>query len=70
MELEVQIISNEKLERVRTKPDTKIYSGTGLVNGRRKITAEFEGKLTPLSEIEDPEGQKRFFQLLTRGLKL
>jgi len=43
-----------------------LYSGTGTVEGKKKITAEFEGELIPLEKIEDPAEQKRFFQLLTR----
>lgn len=48
----------------------KIYRGIGIVAGKKKITAEFEGELLLLSEIESSEEQKRFFQLLIRDLKL
>jgi 3-hydroxyacyl-[acyl-carrier-protein] dehydratase len=51
-------------------PDKKVFSGTGTVNGKKKIRAEFEGEIIPLTEIEDMNEQKRFFQLLTRELVL
>ena len=44
----------------------KRYSGIGIVQGKKKITAEFEGEIMPLSEIEDIDEQKRFFEILTR----
>ncbi|RJQ52667.1 MAG: beta-hydroxyacyl-ACP dehydratase [Nitrospiraceae bacterium] len=63
VELEVRRIEGENA-------DFKIYRGTGLVNGKKKIVAEFEGIAAPLDEIENTEEQRRFFQVLTRGLKL
>lgn len=47
-------------------PDRKIYSGTGTVNGKKKIAAEFEGEIIPFEEIEDINEQRKFFRLLTR----
>ena len=44
----------------------KIYKGLGTINGKKKITVEFEGDIVPFAEIEDTEEQKRFFNLLTR----
>jgi hypothetical protein len=38
----------------------------GSVAGQRRIVAEFEGKIVPLSEIEHPGDQKALFQILTR----
>jgi 3-hydroxyacyl-[acyl-carrier-protein] dehydratase len=52
-----------------TKSNTKLYRGVGTVNGKKKITTEFEGNIVPLDEIEDIEEQKKFFLVLTRGLK-
>jgi 3-hydroxyacyl-[acyl-carrier-protein] dehydratase len=49
---------------------TRVYTGTGTVKGKKKIRAEFEGEVRQLSEIEDADDQKRFFQLLTRELNL
>jgi 3-hydroxyacyl-[acyl-carrier-protein] dehydratase len=49
--------------------DLKTYSGSGEVNGKRKIKVEFRGNLTALDEIENIEEQRRFFQILTRKLK-
>ncbi len=44
----------------------KIFSGIGTVQGKKKITAEFEGEILPLSEIEDVNEQRNFFQRLSR----
>ena len=41
-----------------------------MVKGKKKITTEFEGTIVPLDEIEDVEEQKKFFQVLTRSLKM
>lgn len=62
VELEVQSMS-------KASTDTKAYKGIGMVEGKKKITVEFEGEITPLTEIEDIDEQKRFFQLLTRELE-
>lgn len=50
--------------------DTWKYSAIGTVKGAKKIVAEFEGLLMPLTDIEDPEEQRRFFSLLTREMRL
>jgi 3-hydroxyacyl-[acyl-carrier-protein] dehydratase len=62
VELEVQSMS-------KASADTKAYKGIGMVKGAKKITVEFEGEKIPLTEIEDIDEQKRFFQLLTRELE-
>ncbi|HXX80845.1 MAG TPA: 3-hydroxyacyl-ACP dehydratase FabZ family protein [Thermodesulfovibrionales bacterium] len=46
--------------------DTRIYTGTAMVEGKKKASAEFEGEIIPLEEIEDIDSQRRFFSLLTR----
>ncbi len=48
----------------------KVYQGIGKVNGKKKILAEFEGEIIPLSSIEDEEEQRQFFLRLTRETKL
>lgn len=50
--------------------DMQTYSAVGTVKGAKKIVAEFEGTLIPLSDIEDPEEQRRFFSLLTRQIRM
>ncbi len=50
-------------------PDTKIYRGIGLVKGKKKIVAEFEGEIIPLEDIEYTEEQEKFFKVLIRELK-
>ena len=50
--------------------DARTYSAIGTVKGAKKIVAEFEGMLTPLADIEDPEEQRRFFSVLTREIRL
>jgi len=59
VELEVELISDDKDE-------VKVYRGTGMVNGKKKIVAEFEGVIVPVNEIEDVEEQRKFFKVLTR----
>jgi 3-hydroxyacyl-[acyl-carrier-protein] dehydratase len=63
VELEVEILPSDD-------PDRKVYRGIGLVKGKKKITTEFEGTIVPMDEIEDVEEQKKFFQVLTRSLKM
>ncbi len=63
VELEVEIVSGDE-------PDKKIYRGIGTVKGKKKIVTEFEGEIIPLHEIEDENEQRKFFQVLTRELKL
>ena len=48
----------------------KTYKGAGTVGGKKIIKSEFEGKIIPLSEIENTDEQKRFFQVLNRKLNL
>ncbi|RJQ15285.1 MAG: beta-hydroxyacyl-ACP dehydratase [Nitrospiraceae bacterium] len=67
VELEVRLLPPQpSLDR----GETRIYRGTGLVKGKKKIVAEFEGKAVPFEEIEDPDEQRRFFQVLTRTVKM
>ncbi|MBI5741463.1 MAG: beta-hydroxyacyl-ACP dehydratase [Nitrospirae bacterium] len=47
-------------------PNTRVYRGTGMVKGKKKIVAEFEGVIVPVNEIEDIEEQRKFFKVLTR----
>ncbi len=63
VDLEVEIVPGEE-------PDKKIYRGIGTVKGKKKIVTEFEGEIIPLQEIEDTDEQRKFFQVLTRELKL
>ncbi|HJP18348.1 MAG TPA: 3-hydroxyacyl-ACP dehydratase FabZ family protein [Nitrospinota bacterium] len=48
----------------------KTYKGIGTVGGKKIIKSEFEGKIIPLSEIENIDEQKKFFQVLTRNFNL
>lgn len=61
IELEVRLISE-------TGTDTKTYEAAGRVKDKKKITAEFEGQIIPLNEIEDINEQQSFFKILTREL--
>ena len=63
VELEVKALAKDSGEG-------KVYQGIGMVNGKKKILAEFEGEIIPLSDIEDEEEQRQFFQRLTRETKL
>ncbi|MFZ2446404.1 MAG: 3-hydroxyacyl-ACP dehydratase FabZ family protein [Syntrophobacteraceae bacterium] len=48
--------------------DLMVYSGVGVVDGKRKVKAEFRGNSINLESIDEIEEQKRFFQILTRKL--
>ncbi len=50
--------------------DLKIYSGLAEVDGKRRVKAEFQGNLVNLETIEEVEEQKRFFEILTRKIRL
>ncbi|HAM49563.1 MAG TPA: 3-hydroxyacyl-[acyl-carrier-protein] dehydratase FabZ [Nitrospiraceae bacterium] len=50
----------------RSEPDNRVYTGIAMVEGKKKASAEFEGETLPFEEIEDIDGQRRFFSLLTR----
>ena len=60
VELRVELVSDAGEGR-------KTFRGTGAVQGRNKISVEYEGVLTPLEELEDCEEQRRFFSILTRN---
>ena len=60
VELTVELVAD-------SREGTKTFRGTGAVQGRNTIAVEFEGVLTPLDELEDPEEQRRFFTILTRN---
>jgi 3-hydroxyacyl-[acyl-carrier-protein] dehydratase len=45
------------------------YSGIATVKGKKKISAEFEGEIIPLTEIEYMNDKRNFFHLLTRDSK-
>src|SRR4030067_721544 len=73
VELEVQLIGGQEKDTPLPSLDRgeiKVYRGTGMVKGKKKIVAEFEGEIVPVAEIEDPDEQRKFFQVLTRNLKL
>jgi 3-hydroxyacyl-[acyl-carrier-protein] dehydratase len=46
--------------------EKRVYSGVGKVEGKKKISIEFEGEVIPFHDIEELEEQKRFFKVLTR----
>jgi 3-hydroxyacyl-[acyl-carrier-protein] dehydratase len=41
------------------------YRGSGSAAGNKRISADFEGRLFDLAELEDPEAQRRLFESLT-----
>ncbi|MBI5055889.1 MAG: hypothetical protein HZB61_04660 [Nitrospirae bacterium] len=73
VELEVQVMETPE---GNTPPppldrgEVRVYRGIGLVKGKKKIVAEFEGKVVPVEEIEDVDEMKKFFSVLTREMKL
>jgi len=42
------------------------YRGTAFAEGKRRVAAEFEGIIVPLSELEDVGAQRNFFSILRR----
>jgi len=47
-------------------PDKRVYAGLGTVTGKKKISAQFEGELVSLGDLEDIAAQRKYFQILTR----
>ena len=41
------------------------YRGTGSVGGKRRVAAEFDGIVIPLTDIETPSSQRQLFEVLT-----
>ena len=47
------------------EPSPRRYRGTGSVGGKRRIAAEFDGRVVPLAELESPASQRQLFEVLT-----
>jgi 3-hydroxyacyl-[acyl-carrier-protein] dehydratase len=43
----------------------RCYRGTGSVEGKRRVIADFDGYVIPLADIEDPSSYRQLFQILT-----
>lgn len=43
-----------------------VCRGTAVVEGKRRVSAEFEGLIVPLAELEDVNAQRNFFAILRR----
>ena len=52
------------------EPGRRRYRGTGTVGGKRRVAAEFEGRVIPLADIESPSSQRELFTVLTNGVTL
>jgi len=63
MVLEIQRVAGQSSGR-------GAYSGIGWVDQEKRVTAELEGDIVALGELEDPDRQRRVFELLTRGRSL
>jgi len=59
VELEVRPLSS-------TASETKSYKGIGTADGKKKLAARFEGRLIPISKIDDPVAFRHTFSILTR----
>jgi 3-hydroxyacyl-[acyl-carrier-protein] dehydratase len=46
--------------------DSRVYAGLGVVRGKKKVSAQFEGELVSLGDLEDIAAQRKFLQILTR----
>lgn len=62
VELELEPLENPA-------PGRRAWRGTGLVDGKKRVAAEFEGAVVPLAELEDPAVQRHLFGRLTRERK-
>lgn len=47
-----------------------LYRGLASIEGERKVSVDFLGRLADLSDYEDPSEQERLFQILTRAITL
>jgi len=63
VELAVDFISGKET-------GANLYRGIGKVKGKKKIAVEFEGQPMALSDLEDPQERRRFFQILQREMQL
>jgi hypothetical protein len=59
VELEVKQLS-------ASDPVKRVYAGLGAVMGKKKVSAQFEGELASLDDLEDTAVQRKVFQTLTR----
>lgn len=48
------------------EPGTKGYRGICKTDGRKRMTAEFQGEVMPLEELANVQEQQNFFRILTR----
>lgn len=51
-------------------PDVARFRGLCAVDGRKRVSAEFEGITLPLAEIEDPDECRNHFKFLTRATEM
>jgi 3-hydroxyacyl-[acyl-carrier-protein] dehydratase len=49
----------------KAEPGVRAYQCVGMVEGKRKVKAEFEGERVPLGELEDSAEQRKLFQILS-----
>lgn len=59
---------DQVLVEVRRQEDPELnrFQATGTVGDRRAFTAEFEGKVIPLDELQERAASRRHFMILTR----
>jgi 3-hydroxymyristoyl/3-hydroxydecanoyl-(acyl carrier protein) dehydratase len=53
--------------KASTAEGEKAFSGLCLVDGKRKVVAEFDGKIVALAEFDNVSDRRESFRLLTRG---
>ena len=51
------------------EPGRRQYRGTGKVDGKRRIVAEFQGQVIPLADVEAPSSQRELFSVLTNAAR-
>ncbi len=68
------VLPGDQLELKLTVSETplegrRVYSGLGTVRGKKKIVTDFQGRVLPLDELEDPEAQRHNFNVLAREIR-
>ncbi len=54
---------------VSERDGSRVYAGIGKVGGKKKIVADFQGRVFPLEDLESSEVQQRHFKVLTREIQ-
>lgn len=64
---DVLTLDLERMEDAEASDGRRVYRGESRKDGKRNALVEFEGRVVPLADLEDPEGARRIFAALWRG---